>query len=84
MRFLNLAFALAGTLAATVSAAPTDNSIVDTGNTAAPAVQCGQFYKIEEEGVMPVYANGHYENLEVATHLIGFENWSCGTCMVFR
>ncbi|KAF1919955.1 hypothetical protein BDU57DRAFT_536887 [Ampelomyces quisqualis] len=50
----------------------------------APATQCGQFQKIEEEGPMPLYANGHYENLEEATHMITIINQSCGICMVFK
>ncbi|KAF2828950.1 hypothetical protein CC86DRAFT_453714 [Ophiobolus disseminans] len=64
-------------LVATVCAAPTEilgRDITKTDNTVAPLVQCGVFNKIEEEGVMPLYANGHYENIEDATHMAGIEN----------
>jgi len=86
MRFSILTLAII--LAASVSAAPTEVSVrnVDTKGVkpAAALNTCGVFYKIEEEGQMPVYNNGHYENLEEFTHMSGFENRSCGFCMVFR
>jgi hypothetical protein len=84
MRLLKLALPLTGALAMTVSAGPTEPSSSSPGQVASPTAQCGQYLKIEEEGVMPVYSNGHYENLEVATHMIAFNNWSCGICMVFK
>jgi hypothetical protein len=87
MHFPKLTLALTGMLAAAVHAAPTETSargiVVAKLAERAPAVTCGQFYKIEEEGAMPLYANGHYENLEVATHVIGLDNVSCGICIVF-
>jgi hypothetical protein len=84
MRFITFTLSLAGILAATVSVASVAASPPPISQVYGPATQCGQLYKIEEEVPMPVYANGHYENLEAATHMIGFDNWSCGICMVFR
>jgi hypothetical protein len=86
MHFPKFTVALTSILAA-VSAAPTELpasgvTAVDI-DTRAPSVSCGWFLKIEEEGAVPQYANGHYENLDVATHMIGIENDSCGICMVF-
>jgi hypothetical protein len=87
MRFLKLALALAGVLAATVCAAPTDISSRDvsgdTANTDAAMIECGYYLKVEEEGDMPLYANGHYENLDLFTHMVGIVVKTCGICMVF-
>jgi hypothetical protein len=88
MRLLTLSLGLVGMLAATTYAAPVEASTtISSGsptNNPGPSTACGQFYKIEEEGAMPLYANGHYENLEVHTHMSGIDNVSCGICMVFR
>jgi hypothetical protein len=87
MRFLKLALAFAGVLAATVCAAPTDISSRDvsgdTANTDAAMIECGYYLKVEEEGDMPLYANGHYENLDLFTHMVGIVVKTCGICMVF-
>jgi hypothetical protein len=32
---------------------------------------------------MPLYANGHYENLDLFTHMVGIVVKTCGICMVF-
>jgi hypothetical protein len=86
MHFSKLTVALMSILVA-VHAAPTELSarevIAANFGERTPAVTCGQFYKIEEEGAVPLYANGHYENLDVATHMIGLDNVSCGICIVF-
>ena len=72
MRVLSITLAFAGTLPTAVSAAPLDASPVERSLTdrspvrerpitepSAPLIQCGEFQKIEEEGPMPLYANGH-------------------------
>jgi hypothetical protein len=88
MRFFKLALAFAGTLAAISYAAPAAVSSQDvsgnTANTDGAMIECGRFLKIEEEGAMPLYANGHYENLELFTHMIGMFVEKCGICMAFR
>jgi hypothetical protein len=33
---------------------------------------------------MPLYASGHYENVEGSVHMAGLVNLSCGFCIVFR
>ncbi|KAH7069083.1 hypothetical protein BKA63DRAFT_100934 [Paraphoma chrysanthemicola] len=89
MRFLDLAFALTGTLIATVRAAPAD---ANQARDEVPAEQadsvqrlrCGDYYLIEEEAVMPLYANGHYENVEGSVHMASIVNLNCGFCIVFR
>jgi hypothetical protein len=87
MRFFKLALTLAGTLAAVGYAAPAMASSQDvsnnTVNTDSAMIECGWFLKIEEEGAMPLYANGHYENLELFTHMIGMFVEKCGICMAF-
>lgn len=86
MHIPKLTFALASILAVAVKAAATEVAAHETVGVnlseRAPIVTCGQYYKIEE-GAMPLYANGHYENLDVATHMVGIENVSCGICMIF-
>jgi hypothetical protein len=88
MRFFRLALAFAGTLAAVGYAAPAATSSQDVSgnnaNTDATMIECGWFLKIEEEGTMPLYSNGHYENLELFTHMIGMFVEKCGICMAFR
>jgi hypothetical protein len=84
MRSSKLTIALLGTFAATSFAAPAKTFFDSHLSARGPATQCGEFAKVEEEGIMPAYANGHYENVEVATHMISFINYSCGICMVFR
>jgi hypothetical protein len=87
MRFFKLALTLAGALAAVGYAAPTAASLRDVSNNTATTdgavIECGYFLKIEEEGDMPLYANGHYENLELFTHMIGIFVEKCGICMAF-
>jgi hypothetical protein len=87
MRCLKLALAFAGVLAAAVCAAPTDvfsrDVFVDTANADAAMIECGYYLKVEEEGDMPLYANGHYENLDLFTHMVGIVVKTCGICMVF-
>jgi hypothetical protein len=88
MLVLNLTLALAGILAAIASGAPTEASSggisASTHNRRSPTVSCGQFTTMEGIGPVPVYANGHYENVDLFEHMDTFDNWSCGICMVFR
>jgi hypothetical protein len=88
MHFLNIGLALAGTLAATFHAAVAELSSLhvsgNTVNTDNALIECGWYLKIEEEGTMPLYANGHYENLELFTHMVGIQVEKCGICMTFR
>jgi hypothetical protein len=88
MRFFKLALASAGILAATSHAAPVEvrssGLSGNTANTGSASVECGWFLKIEEDGPMPLYANGHIENVEEFTHMIGIFVETCGICMAFR
>jgi hypothetical protein len=54
------------------------------GTPADQQPRCGDYYLIEEEAVMPLYASGHYENVEGSVHMAGLVNLSCGFCIVFR
>jgi len=88
MQYLKLTLAVTGMLAAAITAAPTEissseMSAVNIGERT-PQIQCGYYYKIEEDGPMPTYANGHYENVDTFTHMNSFINNNCGICMVFR
>lgn len=88
MQYLELTLAVTGMLAAVITAAPTEisSSEMPAVNIAerTPQLQCGFYWKIEKDGPMPAYANGHYENIEGFTHMNGFDNNNCGICMVFR
>jgi hypothetical protein len=88
MRFPKLALAFASILVAIGYAAPTEVRSSDVSenlaNIDAATTECGWFMKIEEEGVMPLYANGHIENVESFTHMIAMFVEKCGICMAFR
>ncbi|KAH7088824.1 hypothetical protein FB567DRAFT_318862 [Paraphoma chrysanthemicola] len=90
MRFLKLAFAFTGTLMATIRAAPADaiqtsNEIPTEQSDSTQRLRCGDYYLIEEEeAVMPLYANGHYENVEGSVHMAVLFNLNCVFCIVFR
>jgi hypothetical protein len=87
MRFPKLVLFFGGVLAATACAAPTDvssrNVSGNMANADAAMIECGYYLKVEEEGDMPLYANGHYENLDLFTHMVGIVVKTCGICMVF-
>ncbi|KAH3941971.1 hypothetical protein HBI56_063520 [Parastagonospora nodorum] len=88
MQYLKLTLAVTGMLAAVIIAAPTEISTPETSavniGERTPQSQCGYYWKIEKDGRMPAYANGHYENIEGSTHMNSFDNDNCGVCMVFR
>ncbi|KAF2027698.1 hypothetical protein EK21DRAFT_114633 [Setomelanomma holmii] len=53
----------------------------DTAFTQQPT--CGTYMLIEEEAVMPLYASGHYENVEEAVHMLAATDLACGFCIFF-
>ena len=81
------ATALVASLALSVTAAPTDIANIqvarDDNNPAAPQVQCGWFYFEGEGQEQPLYANGHYENLEEFSNMGSIFVQSC-FCTVYK
>jgi hypothetical protein len=87
MQFLKTAVALMATLTFSVTAAPIDmvNTQVarDNNNLVASTVQCGWFYFSGEGEEQPLYANGHYENLEQSSVMGSIIVQSC-FCTVYK
>ena len=87
MHFLKTAIAFVATLALSVTAAPTYIANIqvarDDNKPAAPAVQCGWFYFSGEGEQQPLYANGHYENLEQSSIMGSILVQTC-FCTVYK
>lgn len=97
MRFLSTTLALAGMLAAAVSAAPLEASLVqrspidcnhvrELSITEAPAdaVQCGEFLTAEDDKLFPLSVTGRVENVEIHRHIKMISNLHCAICVVWK